>query len=420
MSAPRIRRAVLVVLDSLGIGALPDAERFGDAGSDTLGHIAAACAAGEADSAGRAGLPEWLQRGGPLRVPNLEALGLGRAARLATGRLPTGFEDSAPFKGAWAAARERSPGKDTVTGHWELMGLPLQGEWGYFTAPVDSIPPELLDALAVECDLPGWLGNCHASGTEILKRLGEAHIASGKPIVYTSADSVLQIAAHEQHFGLQRLYALCEAARRRVDVLNIGRVIARPFIGESASSFRRTGNRQDYAVPPPAPTLLDVLQQNGLATVGVGKIGDLFSHRGLDEEIHATGLDGQIDATLAAVDALDRPGLVFANLVDFDSEYGHRRDVAGYAAALERFDARLPELRARLDSDDLLVLTADHGNDPTWPGSDHTREHVPMLVSGARIAPVSLGLRDSFADLAQGLASAFGLAPLAAGRDLFE
>lgn len=420
MSAPRVRRAVVVVLDSLGIGALPDAKRFGDAGSDTLGHIAAACAAGEADSARRAGLPEWLQRSGPLRVPNLEALGLGRAARLATGRLPTGFDETAPMRGAWAAARERSPGKDTVTGHWELMGLPLQREWGYFTAPVDSFPPALLDALVAECGLPGWLGNCHASGTEILKRLGEAHLASGKPIVYTSADSVLQIAAHEQHFGLQRLYALCEAARRRVDAWNIGRVIARPFVGDSAGNFRRTGNRHDYAVPPPGPTLLDVLQQNGLATVGVGKIGDLFAHRGLDEEIHASGLDGQIDATLAAIDALERPGLLFANLVDFDSEYGHRRDVAGYAAALERFDARLPELRARLDSDDLLVLTADHGNDPTWRGSDHTREHVPMLVSGARIAPVSLGLRDSFADLAQGLASAFGLAPLAAGRDLFE
>ncbi len=420
MSAPRIRRALVVVLDSVGIGALPDADRFGDADSDTLGHIAAACAAGMADSGPRAGLPDWLERSGPLRIPNLEALGLGRAAQLATGRLPAGFDQTAPIKGAWAAARERSPGKDTVTGHWELMGLPLSRDWGYFASAVDSIPSELLDALAAECLLPGWLGNCHASGTEILKRLGEAHIASGKPIVYTSADSVLQIAAHEQHFGLHRLNALCMAARRRVDAYGIGRVIARPFLGEHMGEFRRTGNRHDYARPPPGPTLLDVLQQNGLATVGVGKIGDLFCQRGLDINIPANGLDGQIDATLAAVDSLDRPGLVFANLVDFDSEYGHRRDVAGYAAALERFDARLPELRARLDSDDLLVLTADHGNDPTWPGSDHTREHVPILVSGARVAPVSLGVRTGFADLAQGLASAFGVAPLASGCDLFE
>lgn len=420
MSTPRVRRAVVVVLDSLGVGALPDAERFGDAGSDTLGHIAAACAEGKADSPRRPGLPHWLERSGPLQVPNLEALGLGNAARLASGRLPTGFEDRAYIKGAWAAARERSPGKDTVTGHWELMGLPLTRDWGYFPKPVESFPRELLDGLAADCLLPGWLGNCHASGTTILRRLGEAHIASGKPIVYTSADSVLQIAAHERHFGLQRLYALCEAARRRVDFYRIGRVIARPFVGEHADEFRRTANRHDYAVPPPGPTLLDVLQQNGLATVGVGKIGDLFSSRGLDQDIHAHGLDGQIDATLDAVDALDRPGLVFANLVDFDSEYGHRRDVAGYAAALERFDARLPELRARLDSDDLLVLTADHGNDPTWPGSDHTREHIPILVSGARVAPVSLGLRTGFADLAQGLAAAFAVAPLAAGRNLFE
>jgi phosphopentomutase len=420
VSAPHIRRAVVVVLDSLGVGALPDAGRFGDAGSDTLGHIAAACAEGRANSPSRPGLPPWLERSGPLHVPHLQALGLGHAARLATGRLPAGFGEHAPTRGAWAAARERSPGKDTVTGHWELMGLPLLRDWGYFPKPVESFPHELLDGLAAECLLPGWLGNCHASGTTILRRLGEAHIASGKPIVYTSADSVLQIAAHERHFGLQRLYALCEAARRRVDSYRIGRVIARPFVGEHAEAFRRTGNRHDYAVAPPGPTLLDVLQQNGLATVGVGKIGDLFSHRGLDEEIHAHGLDGQIDATLAAVDALDRPGLVFANLVDFDSEYGHRRDVAGYAAALERFDARLPELRARLGSDDLLVLTADHGNDPTWPGSDHTREHIPILVSGARMAPISLGLRAGFADLAQGLAAAFGVAPLAAGHNLFE
>lgn len=231
MSAPRIRRAVVMVLDSLGIGALPDAGRFGDAGSDTLGHIAASCAAGEANSGPRPGLPAWLQRQGALRVPNLEALGLGRAALLATGRLPAGFDASAPMRGAWAAARQCSPGKDTVTGHWELMGLPLVQEWGYFGAATDSMPRVLLDALATECLLPGWLGNCHASGTEILQRLGEAHIASGKPIVYTSADSVLQIAAHEHHFGLQRLFALCRAARRRVDAYGIGRVIARPFVG---------------------------------------------------------------------------------------------------------------------------------------------------------------------------------------------
>lgn len=418
-SAPRIERALVVVLDSLGIGALPDAARFGDAGSNTLGHITAACAEGRAEVEDRPRAPAWLRRSGPLRVPGLESLGLGLAAELACGRVPAGFSAQPALVGAYAAARERSPGKDTITGHWELMGLPMAQDWGYFRQPEDSIPNALLDALAAEFELPGWLGNCHASGTEILKTLGEAHIASGRPIVYTSADSVLQIAAHEQHFGLQRLYALCEGARRHVDALNIGRVIARPFTGDSAADFRRSGNRHDYAVPPPAPTLLDHLQAHGLASFGVGKIGDLFCHRGLDREFPASGLDGQLDATCSAFDALDRPGLVFANLVDFDSEYGHRRDIGGYAAALERFDARLPELQARLGPHDLLVLTADHGNDPSWPGSDHTREHVPMLLCGPGIEPGSLGVRESFADLGQTLAQAFGLPPLPAGRSLF-
>jgi phosphopentomutase len=420
MSPQAPGRAVVLVLDSLGIGALPDAANFGDAGANTLGHIAAACAAGAADAGTRAGAPHWLARRGPLRLPNLQALGLGEAARLACGSVPAGLEGGPPRAGAFAAARERSPGKDTVSGHWELMGLPVARDWGYFSAATDSMPTELLDALAAECGLPGWLGNCHASGTEILQRLGAEHIASGKPIVYTSADSVLQIAAHEHGFGLDRLYALCEAARRRVDALNIGRVIARPFVGEDPASFKRSEHRRDYALPPTALTLLDALLEHGLPSIGIGKIGDIFAHRGLSEEIHAHGLDGQFEATLQALARLDRPGLVFTNFVDFDSEFGHRRDIAGYAAALEQFDRRLPELQALLRAGDLLVLTADHGNDPSWPGSDHTREHVPILLQGAGIASGSCGLRDSFADLGQTLASHFRLPPLAHGRSLFE
>lgn len=413
-------RAIVLVLDSLGIGALPDAARFGDAGANTLGHIAEACARGAADSGRREGRPSWLARSGALRIPHLEALGLGQAARLASGAVPLGIESAAPLIGAYAAARERSNGKDTVSGHWELMGLPQARDWGYFEQATDSIPADLLQALADEFGLPGWLGNCHASGTEILKTHGTEHIESGQPIVYTSADSVLQIAAHEQHFGLERLYALCAAARRRVDALNIGRVIARPFVGERPDAFRRSEHRRDYAMPPNGPTLLDALVEYGLPSIGVGKIGDIFAHRGLSEEIHAHGLDAQFEATLQAVDALDRPGLVFTNFVDFDSEYGHRRDIAGYAAALEQFDRRLPQLLALLRAGDLLLLTADHGNDPSWSGTDHTREHVPMLAYGAGARPGSGGLRESFADLGQTLAAHFGLPRLAHGRSLFE
>jgi phosphopentomutase len=403
-------RAVVWVLDSLGIGALPDAIQFGDAGADTLGHIAERCAMGAADHG----------RCGPLRLPWLQRLGLGQAARLASGRLPAGMDETVDPRAAWAAARELSCAKDTTSGHWEMAGVPVLEPWGYFDAAADSVPTELLAWLQRAAGLPGWLGNRHASGTEILRDLGEAHLQSGKPIVYTSADSVLQIAAHEQAFGLQRLYALCELARAAVDPLRIARVIARPFVGVDAASFRRSAGRRDYSMPPPAPTLLERLCEAAVQVVGIGKIGDIFAHRGLHREVKAHGLDGLFDASLTALDECPGPALLFTNFVDFDSEYGHRRDVAGYAAALERFDHRLPELLQRLRADDLLVLCADHGNDPTWPGSDHTREHVPLLFLGAALRPGSHGLRDSFADLGQTLAAYFGLAPMACGRSLLE
>jgi len=398
-------RAVLLILDSLGIGALPDAAQFGDAGADTLGHIAA-----QTQSA--------LQR--PLKVPHLQRLGLGLAAQLASGHTPAGFDPHVVASGAWGAARERSTGKDTTSGHWEMMGVPMLDDWGYFRERQHSMPAALLDAIAARAGLPGWLGNCHASGTTIIEELGEEHVRSGKPIVYTSADSVLQIAAHEGAFGLERLYQLCEIAREYVDAYRIGRVIARPFVGAGAASFKRSHNRHDYSTPPPSPTLLDRLCAAGGAVHGIGKIPDIFAHSGISHEVKAHGIDGLFDATLNTLNRCEDRGLVFTNFVDFDSEYGHRRDVTGYAAALEYFDTRVPELLASLRPDDLLILSADHGNDPTWPGSDHTREYIPILACGAGLRAGSLGIRDSFADIGQSLAAHLRLPPLDNGTSFLE
>lgn len=401
-----MKRAMLVVLDSLGIGAAPDASHFGDAGADTLGHIACHCRTPLAEGG----------RGRNLAIPNLLSLGLGHAAAQVTGRFPCGLHTPESPHALWGSARERSTGKDTISGHWEMMGVPVLHEWGYFRQREQSFPPELLDALVREAGLPGVLGNCHASGTEIITWLGEAHLASGKPIVYTSADSVLQIAAHEQHFGLQRLYDTCAVARRLVDAYRIGRVIARPFLGDAQRGFQRTTHRHDYAVPPPLPTLLDQLLDAGGQVIGIGKIPDIFANRGISRAVKAHGLPDLVEATAQAfVGAADR-SLVFTNLVDFDQDFGHRRDVAGYADALERFDAMLPRLTDLLGDGDLLILTADHGNDPTWPGSDHTREHIPILAAGPAITPGDMGRRDSFADIGQSLAEWFGLAPLTEGK----
>lgn len=403
-------RAVLFVLDSLGIGALPDAADFGDAGADTLGHIAAHCARGLAD----------VDRSGPLQIPNLERLGLGLAAALVSGTAPAGLSASPALLAGYAAARERSTGKDTTSGHWEMCAVPVLAQWGYFRAEPNSMPAELLDALAARFALPGWLGNCHASGTQIIADLGSEHIASGKPIVYTSADSVVQFACHEQSFGLERLYALCAHARTLCDRWRIGRVIARPFTGDPRTGFRRTPHRRDYSMSPPAPTLLDLLLAAGVEVIAVGKIADIFANQGISRKVLAHGLDGLFEASLDALRDAAGNALVFTNFVDFDAEYGHRRDLAGYARALERFDHRLPELLAALRADDLLLVTADHGNDPTWYGSDHTREHIPILARGPGIGIGNHGLRASFADIGQTLARHFGIAPLAVGRALQE
>ncbi|ACA18862.1 phosphopentomutase [Methylobacterium sp. 4-46] len=400
-------RALVIVLDSVGIGGAPDGAAYGDGGADTLGHIAEACAEGRGD---RPGL-----RAGPLRLPHLAGLGLGLAAREASGRMPPGLAPDGPVAGAWGHAVETARGKDTVSGHWEIAGAPVDFDWGRFPATRPSFPPDLTRALIEEGNLPGILGDCHASGTAVIEAYGAEHLRSGKPICYTSVDSVFQIAAHEEAFGLERLYALCGIARRLCDPYRIGRVIARPFAGSAGTGFVRTANRRDFATPPPGDTLLDRLAAAGRPLVSVGKIGDIFAHRHTGTEVKPAGNDACLDAALAAFADLGPGGLVFANLVDFDTEYGHRRDVPGYAAALERFDARLPEIRAALRPGDLCLVTADHGNDPTWTGTDHTREQVPVLAFGPGQRPGPIGRREGLADIGATVAAHLGLA-LPAGR----
>ncbi len=388
---------MILVLDSFGIGATDDAERFGDVGANTFGNIARERAASDA---------------GPLKLPNLAKLGLFHAGKESTGELPAGADPDVEVLGSYGFAAELSSGKDTPSGHWEIAGVPVLFDWGYFTKQTDTFPEELLDKLVERAGLPGYLGNCHASGTTIIAELGDEHIRSGKPIFYTSADSVFQIACHEEAFGLQRLYELCDIARELVDEYDIGRVIARPFVGDSPENYERTGNRRDLTTPPPSPTVLDKLVEAGGDVVSIGKIADIYAHQGITKKVKANGNAALFDATLEALDDTADNSIVFTNFVDFDMLYGHRRDVQGYAAALEYFDGRLPELLAKLKKDDLLIITADHGCDPTWPGSDHTREHIPVIALGAGLKPGSLGKRDTFADIGQSLATYFDLPPM--------
>jgi len=396
-------RAFILVLDSLGIGASLDAVRFGDAGADTLGHIAEYCAAGHGDGAGRSG---------PLAIPNLLRLGLGMAAVESRGRPSAGLDTIFPPEGAWGYAVEQSSGKDTPSGHWEIAGLPVPFDWHYFPQTKPCFPADLIAALVERGSLPGILGDCHASGTEIIEELGEEHIRTGKPICYTSADSVFQIAAHEEHFGLERLYALCEIARELVDPMNVGRIIARPFVGEHRGGFTRTNNRRDYTTPPFAETLLDRAVAAGREVVSVGKVADIFAGRGITRRIKAGGNMELFDRLLEQVDEVPDGAITFVNFVDFDTLYGHRRNVAGYAAALEEFDRRLPTLEHRLHPGDLVLMTADHGCDPTWEGTDHTREHVPVVFFGPGVRAGSLGRRETFSDMGQTIAKHMGLSAL--------
>ncbi|MBL4826529.1 MAG: phosphopentomutase [Spongiibacteraceae bacterium] len=402
-----MKRAIILVLDSLGLGATQDAEQFGDVGANTLGHIAQQCALGKADNG----------RKGVLCLPNLSRLGLMHAAQESAGIFPLGCSTDIELVGAYGHAKELSSGKDTSSGHWEMTGVPVLFDWGYFTSPVNSFPEDFLQAFVKKAQLPGVLGNCHASGTEIIARLGEEHVKSLKPIVYTSADSVFQIACHEDVFGLERLLDVSRIAFDLLNNYNICRVIARPFVGNNNDDFKRTANRRDFSVKPPAPTLLDHLVGQQGEVLAIGKISDIFAEQGISKKIKAAGLEDLFDATLSAIKEAKDRSLVFTNFVDFDSEYGHRRDVAGYARALEYFDSRVPELLALMTEEDVLIITADHGCDPTWPGSDHTREHIPVLVFGQCVRPGSLGRRETFADIAQSLSAYFDLPAMKYGTN---
>jgi phosphopentomutase len=400
-------RALIIVLDSVGVGGAADAAAYGDAGADTVGHVAEACAQGLGD---RIGLRE-----GPLHLPNLVALGIGLACEASTGRMPPNLEPFGEPAGQWGYGVETSKGKDTPSGHWEIAGVPIDFDWGYFPDTEPAFPPELTDALIREAQLPGILGNRHASGTAILDELGAEHVRTGKPICYTSVDSVFQIAAHEEAFGLERLYETCRIARVLCDPYRIGRVIARPFVGSPETGLTRTAHRKDFSTSPPADTILDVATKAGRAVVTVGKIGDIFAHRGTGDEVKPASNDACLQAALDAMRRLPDGGFVFANLVDFDTEFGHRRDVPGYAAALEAFDRRVPEIWAALREGDLAIVTADHGNDPTWRGTDHTREQIPILGFGPGIPDGPIGRRETLADIGATVARHLGLPRFKAG-----
>lgn len=381
----RFKRAVVIVFDSLGIGALPDAALYGDEGSDTLDNLARAA--------------------GGVSLPTLSSMGLGLIEGVET------VEAVLEPSGSYGRMKERSAGKDTATGHWEIAGVITDRPLPTFP---EGLPLEMLERFS-EVTGYGWLGGMPASGTEIIERLGQEHLSTGKLIVYTSADSVFQIAAHEELVPVEELYRVCALARELLYGYNVGRVIARPFVG-SPGSFKRTGRRRDWSMAPPVPTLLDHITGGGLCVAGIGKIGDIFCHKGLTEEIHTAGdLDG-IDKTIEAIGRV-KDGLIFTNLVDFDTSYGHRNDAVGYARALERIDARLPEVMAALGPSDILFITADHGCDPTTPSTDHSREYVPLLVWGKSIKKgVSLGTRETFADLGQTIAGFLGVRGLQSGR----
>ena len=399
-------RAFLIVLDSVGCGGAPDAADFGDAGANTLGHIAQECAAGRAEQG----------RSGPLHLPTLDALGLGRAVELASGMRAPGLGAKglgAEPQGMWGAATEVSKGKDTPSGHWELAGVPVPWDWHYFPRRLPAFEPELVRRVSELAGTDGILGNCHAAGIPIMHDLGAEHLRTGWPICYTSADSVFQIAAHEEAFGLERLYRLCADLAPLLHYMRVGRVIARPFTGSEATGFARTGNRRDHAVAPPAPTLCDWVQRAGQRVHAVGKVGDIFSGKGIDLVHKGRDDEALFEHMMRLMDQAEGGSLTFCNLVEFDSLYGHTRDVSGYARALERFDRWLAGFLDGLRPGDLAIITADHGNDPTAPGTDHTRERVPVLVHGRGAGEIG---QCGFVDVAASVAAHLGVPAHGPGR----
>lgn len=394
-------RAIILIMDSLGIGGAPDAADFGEELANTF----ATCAKYRHD------------HNQVLNIPNLISLGLANACELSVGIYPQGAAKTTNLIGAYGACSEISKGKDTPSGHWEIAGVPVLFDWGYFPDKTNSFPKELTDKILKRAGLAGFLGNCHSSGTVILEELGFEHMQTGLPIFYTSSDSVFQIACHEESFGLEKLYDLCKIAREELADYNIGRVIARPFIGNNKNEFKRTGNRHDYSVKPPAPTVLDkLISEGGGSVIAIGKIADIYAHCGITQSIKATGFDELYERTLEAMESSSENSIIFTNFVDFDSSFGHRRDISGYAKAIEEFDARLPEILTNMRGDDILYISADHGCDPAWIGTDHTRERIPILIYGANIDPHCVGIRTTFADIGQTIANQLGLAPLEYGK----
>ena len=401
-------RAIILVLDSFGVGYADDAPSFDDVGANTFINIAK---------------HYFKTNNKVIHLPNLGALGLHELSKqassdelwqeykqdLTTSEIDFNSFYVKPTKGAFGYMAEISTGKDTPSGHWEMAGVPVLFDWDYFSNRTSSFSDELISAINEKTGYSGLLGNCHASGTNIINSLGSEHIKTGLPICYTSADSVFQVAAHEEHFGLDNLHRYCEQVRELLSDsdLNIGRVIARPFIGQDSSDFSRTGNRRDYSVLPPSKTVLEKISQAGGQVISVGKIADIFAHQGITQNTKATGINALIDSTIDHLKTADDNSIIFTNLVNFDQDFGHRRDAIGYAQALESFDQRLPEIYEHMKSDDILFLTADHGCDPTWPGNDHTREFVPLLSYHHSIKSVDIGKRTSFADLGQTLATLF-------------
>ncbi len=384
-------RAIILVMDSFGIGGAPDAEQYDDKGADTCGHI--------------------IDNYPNLQIPNLVKLGLLKAANESSlsNRQLSSADSRINLPSKYGHCQEISLAKDTTSGHWEIAGVPVLEPWGYFKPDYPSFPADLIAKICSRAKLSGILGNIAASGTVIIQDFGEEHIKTGKPIFYTSADSNMQIAAHEKYFGLQKLYDLCQIAYEEVKPYHIARIIARPFIGEKKGEFTRTCNRHDYSVPPIAPTLLDIAKSSHREVIAIGKISDIFASSGVTQKILASGHDALWDKTFSALQTAPDNSLIFTNFVDFDMLYGHRRDLMGYARALEDFDKHLPQLADSLRDDDVVFITADHGNDPTAKGTDHTREQIPVLMFGHKIVPSNIGLRLTFSDIGQTAADVIGL-----------
>ncbi len=393
-----MKRVIWLVMDSFGIGNADDAKNFGDEGADTLGHIA---------------------KNYMLKIPNLSSLGLLKSYELNNKKSLHVEIQKEPLKESfWGALKEISAGKDTLSGHWEMAGVAMDIQLNYFEKKEPVFPKEMIDEIKQKSGIDGILGDRHASGVEIINSLGEEHLRSGYPIFYTSADSVLQIAAHEEQFGLEKLYRLCEVARIVCDRFGIGRVIARPFTGK-AGDFKRTKNRRDYALRPSGKSILEIAKEHQKEVVGVGKISDIFGGFGITKKTLAYKLEGLVDATLKEMSELNRDGIIYTNLIDFDMEWGHRRDVEGYARGLEYFDGRLVEIIKALKDGDFLIITADHGCDPTFKGSDHTREKVPVfgMLKGANLGEI--GIRDTFADIACSISSHLDIPKTELGKSFF-